>query len=100
MQTLAGVAHALDELALDEAVHVLVRTVHERRIRSALLEQRGQRGFDLTRFVRVEHAGFRERAPVREAARDIVFEEAAIEAERGAEFERGGVWSDVEASGP
>ena len=43
VQAAAGVADARDQLALDEAVHVLVVAVHPRRILAALLEDRGQR---------------------------------------------------------
>ena len=86
VQTAAGVAEALDQQPLDEAVDVLVRAVDECRIGSPLVEHGGERVFDLTRFVRRQHAGLRQRARPRHAAGHIVFEEAAIETERRAEL--------------
>ena len=100
VQPAAGVAEPLDQQPLDEAVDVLVGAGDERRIGPALLEDRGQRVFDLPRFLRRQHAGLRQRARPRHAAGHVVFEQAAIEAERRAELERRGVGRGVEAAGP
>ena len=101
VQPAAGVAEPLDEQALDEAVHVLVGAGDERRIRPASLEDRRRASASIcARFVRRQHAGLAQRARPRQAAGDIVFEQAAIEAERGAEFERRRVGRGVEAAGP
>ena len=67
---------------------------------TALLEDLGQRGVDRRASSAREHAGLRERPRPRQAARHVVFEQAAIEAERGAEFEGGGIGRRVEPAGP
>ncbi len=51
VQPPAGIADALDELPLDEAVNILVVARHEGRIRAASFEQRLEGGFDLRRLV-------------------------------------------------
>ena len=100
MQAPAGVADALDQLALDEAVHVLVGPGDERRIAPPFLEDRLQAVDDRARVVGRQHARGAERLGPREAAGDVVFEQRAIEAERDAEVERGGIGSRVEPAGP
>ena len=101
VQAPAGVADARDELALDEAVHVLVVAARptpdparpcSRIAVSAVGDRRG--------VVGVEHAGTRQRLGPREAAGDVVFEEPAIERKRDAEIERRGIGSRIEAAGP
>ena len=52
VQPLSRVTELRDEKALDEAVYVLVRPVHERGIRAPLRENVGQHGLDGRRFVR------------------------------------------------
>src|SRR5438128_7950012 len=100
MQPPAGVAQPFDQQPLDKTVDVLVAAVDERRIRPPLLEQRGERLFNLARLVRREHGRLRERARPREAAGHIVFEQPAIEPERRAEFERGGIRLGIKPTRP
>jgi hypothetical protein len=95
-----GVADALDQLALDEAVHVLVLSGDPRRVAPSFVEDRRQAGGDGRRVVAGQDAGRLQRIGPREAAGDVVFEQRAIEAERDAEVERGGIGSGVEAAGP
>ena len=59
-----------------------------------------ERGDDRARVLGRQHAGGAERLGPRDAAGHVVFEERAIEAERDAEVERGGIGSGVEAAGP
>ena len=59
-----------------------------------------ERGFDRDRLRPAQHAGRAERARPREAAGHVVFEQAAIEAERDAELERVAVGRGVEPAGP
>ena len=101
VQPAAGVAEALDQQPLDEAVHVLVGAVDERRVGSPALEDIGER--------RRRSAGASSAAstPAAASARaharlpvDVVFEQPAIETERRAEFERRRVGRGVEAAGP
>ena len=102
VQPAAGVADPLDQLALDEAVHVLVvarRRTPDRRAPASRIV--GQRRLDLlARRRRVSTPASCERPRPREAAGDVVFEQPAIEAERGAEVEGRGVGRRVEAAGP
>ena len=81
VQPPAGLADALDELALDERVDVLVRgPVELRRIGTHRFAQIVQRRDDLRHFVRRQHARRRQRLGPRLAAGDIVVDEAAIDA--------------------
>ena len=80
MQPLAEIADALDQLALDERVHIFVGTVDERRLAPAALEDVVERGRDHLRFRVAEHADAGERLDPRQAARDVVFEEPLVEA--------------------
>ena len=79
---------------------VLVGAVDKLRIRPPALEDVGERVLDSARLVAGEDAGVCQRARPRDAARHIVLEEAAIEAERGAELEGLGIRRRVEAAGP
>ena len=101
VQPPAGVADALDQLALDEAVHVLVGTGDPRRVARA--PPRGSPSAPPT-IARAssarQHAGGAERLGPGEAAGDVVLEERAIEAERDAEVEGGRIGGRVEAAGP
>ncbi len=100
MQSTAGVAETLDEQPLDEAMHVFVGTVDERRVRAPAFEDVGQRGGNVGAFLRREHSGGRQGARPRHAADDVVLEQAAIESEGRTPFEGGRVGSGVEAAGP
>jgi hypothetical protein len=100
VQPAARVADALDELALDETVHVLVGTVHERRIPPPFLEDRVQATQDRRHVVRCQHARPPERLGPGQAARHVVLEQGSIEAERDAEVEGGGIGRTVETAGP
>ena len=62
VQAPPGVAEPLDQQPLDEAVDVLVGAADERRIRSAALEDVGERRFDLRALRR---ARARRRSPAR-----------------------------------
>ena len=100
VQAAPRVAEALHQQALDEAVDVLVRAVHERGLSQPLREDGGERVFDPARFVSRQHTGLRECPCPRDAPGHIVLEQAAVEAERGAELERGGVRRGVKTAGP
>ena len=100
VQPAAGVAEPLDEQAFDEAVDVLVVAGDEGRIGPR--PARGCRRAS-SRSARASSASARrraQRARPRQAAGDIVFEQPPIEAERGAELERGGIGRRIEAAGP
>ena len=98
VQAPPSVAEPLDQLAFDEAVHVLVVARDEGGVRSCLVEQRHQRLLDPARFVGVQHAGASQRARPRDAPGDVVFEQAAVDAEGGAEFEGRGIGRSIEAA--
>ncbi len=100
MQAPPRVTDALHQLALYETVDVLVRPVHPGRVAAALLEDGREAVRDGLLVGRVQHARARQRLRPREAARHIVFEEAAIEWERDAEVERGGIGGGIKAAGP
>ena len=101
VQPPAGVAEPLDEQPLDEAVHVFVGA--RRRTPGSRGRARGCRASAASicrASSRGKHAGPAERPRPREAARHVVFEQAAIEAERRAELERRRIGRRVEAAGP
>jgi hypothetical protein len=100
MEATAGIADPLDELALHEAVHVFVGSGHERRLAFARREDFLEAAADGGGVVSRQHSCGRERIGPRETPGHVVFEERAIEAERDAELERGGVGGLIEASGP
>ena len=81
-------------------MHVLVGTIDERGIRPAPLAQLHEDLLDVPTFLGGKHARVREGARPRDAAGHIVLEEPAIETERRAKLERGGVGRRVESSGP
>ena len=90
----------LDQLPLDEGMHVFVVAVHPRRIGAAALEDRLQAFGDRLGVSGIEHAGARQRFRPREAAPHIVFEQAAIEWKRHAEIERRGIRRGIKSSRP
>jgi len=100
MQPPAGIAHPLDEPALDEAVHVFVVAHNRRRIRSALFEQFLERPFQAKGVVAIQQARARERTRPCEAPGHIVFEEASIEREGVAKFEGAFIGGAVEPTRP
>src|SRR4051812_9323518 len=100
MKAPAGVANPLDELPLDEAVHILVWPVDECRVASAFLEDRLETALDRRGVLPRQHARRAERLCPREAAGDIVFKQRAIECKRDPEIERGGIGLGVETAGP
>ena len=100
VQAPAGVADALDELTLDEAVHVFVGTGHPLRVAAALFEDGGERAHDGGDVVARQHAGGAERLGPRDAAGDVVLEERAVEAERDAEVEGRRIGGRLEAAVP
>ena len=100
VQAAAGVADPFHQLALHETVHVFVVARDERRVRARLVEERRQRPLERVRVTGGQHAGVPQRAPPRDAAGDVVFEQTAIETEGGAELEGRGVGGRVEAAGP
>ena len=74
VQTLAEVADALDELPLDERVHIFVGAVDERGLAPAALEDVRERGGHLLGFGAVEDADARQPLDPRKAAGHVVFE--------------------------
>ncbi len=101
VQPAPGVADALDQLALDERVHVLVGGVREaRRIgdhgRAHVIEPAHDRG----NVGGLEHAGLAERLGPGLAARDVVLDEPAIDRERLAVVEDVLVRLSGEPAGP
>ncbi len=100
MQAAAGVPELVDEQAFDEAVDVFVVAGDEIGVRAAPRQHRVERLLDSPRLVCGEHAGLRDCARPRDAAGDVVFEQAAIDPERGAELEGLRVGRRVEAAGP
>ena len=100
MKPLAEIANALDQLALDERVDVLVLASDERRVAAAAIENLLQRAAHGRRVGRAQHAGALQSLDVREAPGHIVFEQAPVEPEGRAELERGGIGGFVEATGP
>ena len=99
-EALARIADARHELALDERVDVFVGAVDEGRIRRSGLEHLAQGGADGRRLVGAQHARAFQRVRVRQAADDIVFEQAPVEPERRAPGQEFGVGFRVEASRP
>ena len=65
MQTAAGIANALDQLTLDEAVHVLVRPVDEARLGAASFQHTGQCRVDARSFVGRQDPGAMKRSAVK-----------------------------------
>ena len=100
VQPLAQIADALDELPLDECVHIFVGTVDERGLAPASLENVRERRGHLLRFGRVEDAGAGEPFNPRKAARHIVFEETPVESKGRPELEGNGIGLAAETSGP
>ena len=100
MEALAGVADALDELALDPRVDVLVVALHDPRILAHRVEQRRQGAVDGGVLVGREHAGRADRLGPRQAAGDVVLDEALVEREGPAELEDVLVGLSGEAAGP
>ena len=98
VQPLAEIADALDELPLDERVHVFVRTVDERRLAPASLENLVERRRHLLGFGLVEDADASEPLDPRKAARHVVFEETPIESKGRPELERDGIGLAAETS--
>ena len=100
MQAAARIANAIHELALDEAVHVFVRSRDPGRIATALLEDVAQRGDDGCGVVRGQDAGSGQGLRPGDAPGHIVFEERAVETEGDAEVERCGIGGSIEATRP
>ena len=98
MQTLAEIADALDELALDERVHVFVGTVDERRLAPAALEDVVERRRHHFGLGLVEDADAGEPLDPREAAGHVVFEQPPVEPERRPELEGNGIGLAAETS--
>ena len=89
---LAGVPDALDELPLDERVHVLVRAATNAGSAWPALEDFGQRRRRWRARVRGDSTpALRQRLGPRQAPVHIVFEQAAVEAERGSRTRNRGV---------
>lgn len=98
MEPATSIAHALDQLPLDEAVHVLVRSGHPRRILAAVLEDLLERRHDRVRVGPGQHASGGECLCPREAADHVIFEEMTVEAKGNAEIERRRIGSRVETA--
>ena len=100
MQAPARITDAIDQLTLDEAVHVFVWSGDPRRIATTLLENLAQGVDDGRRIGSRQYSRGGKRLRPGDAAGDIIFKERAVEAERDAEVERGGIGSCIEATGP
>ncbi len=100
MQPPARIPDPGNELALDEAVHVFIGPAHPGRIAPAVLENFGKALNDLASVVAIDRRRAFERRSPRQAARNVVFEQAPVEREGDAEVERRRVGSRVEAAGP
>ena len=98
VQTFAEIAHALDELALDERVHVFVGAVDEHGLAAPPLENIDERRGHLLGLGLAEHTRSGKPLHPREAARHIVFEKTPIEPEGGSEFEGNGIGLAAETS--
>ena len=100
METTARIADAIDELTLDEAVHVFIRSRDPGRSTAAVLEDVAQRSQDGGRVIGGQDVCRGKRLRPRNAPGDVVFEERAIETEGDAEVEGGGIRSRIEATRP
>ena len=100
MQPAAGISEPLHQEPLDEAVNVFVRTIDKRRVRAPALENVCERRLNLPALVTRENTGTLQRPRPRDAPGHVVFEQAAIEAERGAPFKGRRVGCVFKAPGP
>ena len=100
VETAPDVSEALDELPLDERVHVLVGARDERRIVAAALPDLDQRVANGAGVGSRQHAGVGQRLGPRQAPLHVVFEQAPIEPERRLEAEYLLVGSAGEPAGP
>ena len=96
----SDVAEAVDELPLDEGVHVLVGTRDEPGIVPAAAADLDQRIADGGGLGGRQHAGPGQRLGPRQAALDVVLEQAPVEPERGLEAEDLLVGGALEPAGP
>src|SRR5438445_4997641 len=96
----SGVAQALGQQSLDEAVDVFVGTIDKGRVLAAALENGRESSFEVAGLVARQHAGVRQRTRPRNAPRDIVLEQASIELKRRPEGERLRIGRYVEAARP
>ena len=87
VQALAHLADLIDQDALDPRVHVLVVTLDNRGILADARQQIAQSARNARVFVRRQHArGMNRRGP-RQAARDVILDEALVERKRTSEGE-------------
>src|SRR5579864_604965 len=100
MKPAAGIADPLDEDSLDEAVHVLVGSAHERWIGSPLFEDLSQALLDCAGVRRRQHPGAGQGARPGDAPGHVVFEQPSVEPERRPELERRSIGRGVETAGP
>ena len=100
MQPLPCLADFLDELALDEAVNVFVRSGHVRGLAAALLENLLEPFPDRRRIRLRQHTGSAESLGPGEAAHHVVCEERAVESEGDLEVERRWIGRRIETAGP
>ena len=100
VQPLPGVADALDQLALDEGMYVLVRPVDERGVAAAPVADRDEGVPDRGRVPGRQHAGAGEGLRPREAPGDVIVEQPPVERERRLEREDLLVGGAVEPAGP
>jgi hypothetical protein len=101
VQTAPGLADALDELAFDERMHVLVASRgvggKESRIRASREDLLQPRRYGL-RILLFQHTRPLERFRPRQTTADVVFEQTAIESKRCAELEQCGVGISLESA--
>ena len=100
VQPLPGVADALDQLALDEGMDVLVRPVDERGVAAAPVADLDEGVPDCGRVPGRQHAGAGEGLRPREAPGDVILEQPPVERERRLEREDLLVGGAVEPAGP
>src|SRR6516164_8897469 len=97
MKTTAGIADALDQHALDEAVHVFVLAVDESRVGLAALPDVVEDLLDLLHVGFRKHPGATECLRPCEAAGDVFVEQPSVETKRLLELERRGVGRGIES---
>src|SRR5262245_35710594 len=100
MEPPAGIADALNQLPLDEAVDVLIRAGDKRWIAAPVFKNRFKTLADRRSVLFCQHAARAERLRPCQAAGDIVFEQGAVETERNAEIEGRRIGLRIETAGP
>jgi hypothetical protein len=98
VKALAEVANPVNELALDEGVHVFVRTIDEGGLTAAALQDVIERGGNHFGLSVIEDSETSECFNPREAAGDVVFEQPLVKPEGRPELEGGWIGFARESS--